>query len=166
MLRSICSIFSFLLLISSCNQQNSSKLGQYQYAQVRDSVQEMARQIAIDVSRNGPIAWLRHFSDTDAFFMASDGQLMFPNYDSASSFIQNKLIKMMSRIELSWTDIRIDPLSEDLAILAAHYKETITDSASRLMNESGYFTCLAQRTNKGWQLRNAHWSLLPQKEGS
>jgi hypothetical protein len=165
MVRSFSFVILFLLLISSCNQRNSSDLSQNQYSQVRDSVQEMARQIAIDISRNGPIAWLRHFSDTAAFFMASDGQLMFPNYDSASSFIRNKLVKMLTKIELSWTDTRVDPLNENLAMLAASFKEVMTDSAGGVRKESGYFSGLAQRTIKGWQLRNAHWSLLPQKEG-
>ena len=163
--------FSFLILAlalnSSCHPNDSASLTTAQYSIVQDSVLQMASQIAADVSRDGPIAWLRHFADTTVFFMASDGQLMFPNYDSASIFIRNKLVKMISKIELSWSDIRVDPLTAELAVMAASYKEVLTDSAGHIMplSGSGYFTAVAQQTSHGWQLRNAHWSSLPATPG-
>jgi hypothetical protein len=154
------SIFLFLAAILSSKCSSPDRFTHGQYAQVRDSVQIMASQIAADVSQNGPLAWLRHFEDTSDFFMASDGHLMFPDYDSASAFINHVVVKMISKIELSWSDIRIDPLSPDLAMFAADYTEVLTDSAGKKMPISGpgYFTALAEKTPKGWQLRNAHWS--------
>lgn len=149
-----------LVQIISCHNNDSSILTDTQFSQIQDSVRQMAAQIAADVSRDGPIAWLRHFADTTGFFMAAEGQLMFPNYDSASEFVQTRLTKMISKIQLSWSDIRIDPLTAGLAVMGASYKEVITDSAGRVMPGSGYFTAVAQKTSHGWKLRNAHWSNL------
>jgi hypothetical protein len=154
-----------LFLIISCHGNDSSVLTPNQASQVRDSVLGMASQIAADLSREGPVAWLGHFCDTAGFFMASDGILMFPNYDSASQFIRKNLVKMISTIELSWSDLRVDPIRSDLAMMAASYKEILMDSSGRRMPQSGsgYFTGLAQKTSKGWQLRNAHWSVQAPK---
>jgi hypothetical protein len=161
--RSFSILLVSLVLLFSCRSKDSSALSDSQYSLVQDSVRQMAGQIAVDVSRDGPIAWLRHFADTSGFFMASDGQLMFPSYDSASIFVSTKLIKMISKIELSWVDVRIDPLSTKLAVIGASFKEMITDSAGHQQPFSGYFTAVAQQTSQGWQLRNAHWSSLVEK---
>jgi len=153
-------IFLFLAVVLSSSCSSPAPFTRGQYALVRESVQIMATEIAADVSQNGPLAWLKHFEDTSDFFMASDGHLMFPDYNSASAFINHVLVKMISKIELRWSDIRIDPLSPDLAMFGANYTEVLMDSAGKKMPISGpgYFTALAEKTPKGWQLRNAHWS--------
>ena len=130
---------------------------------VRDSVQIMAESIAKDVSREGPAAWIRYFENTPDFFMASEGRLVFPNNDSATNFIRNTLVKSISKIELHWNSIRIDPLSTKLAGISAGFHEDITDNTGKKISEDGYFTGIAEQTSQGWKLRNAHWSTTPAK---
>ena len=104
--------FFFCFIISCSN--NTETYTSNQFAIVRDSVQIMAESIAKDVSREGPVAWLRYFENTPGFFMASEGRLVFPNNDSATNFIKNTLVKSISKIELHWNNIRIDPLTFNL----------------------------------------------------
>jgi len=94
---------------------------------VKDNVQFMAVSITKDISHEGPIAWLGYFENTPDFFMVSDGQLVFPNIDSATNFINNTLIKVMPRIQLRWNNVRIDPLTINLASISAVFHEDITD---------------------------------------
>ena len=119
----------------------------------------MVEMIAKDVTREGPVAWLRYFENTPGFFMASGGNLAFPDNDSATNFIKNDLVKIISKIELRWSNIRIDPLTPAFANVAANFHEDITDSTGKKMTD-GYFTGVAERAPQGWQLRNAHWSYL------
>ena len=147
-----------LVVISiSCNS-NKESLTQKELLAVHDSVQVMAESISKNVSDQGPVAWLRCFENTPEFFMAFDGKLTFPNYDSASHFINNTLVKIVTKIELRWSNIRIDPLTLNLASFAATFHEDITGSTGKTVPEDGYLTAIAHKTTKGWQLRNAHWS--------
>lgn len=132
-----------------------------QLVAVKDSVQMMAESIAQNVSQNGPTEWLKVFENTPNFFMANDGQLAFANYDAASTFINNILIKSISKIVLHWSNVRIEPFTTDLASFSANYKETITDFAGHTTNFEGYFTSIAKHTNQGWKLHNVHWSSVP-----
>ena len=136
-----------------------------QHALVKDSVQAMVGSIAKDVSDKGPSAWLDHFENASDFFMASNGELVFPNIDTARNFINNVLIKSMVRIKLQWNDVRIDPLTSTLASVAAYYHEDATDSTGKITAYDGYFTGIAAQTSNGWKLHNAHWSIAtPKKE--
>jgi hypothetical protein len=119
----------------------------------------MAESIEKNVSQQGPVAWLRYFENTPDFFMASGGQLVFPNIDTATNFINTILIKSISKIELHWSNIRIDPLTPDLAGISAAFHEDITDAAGKKTPQDGYFTAIVHHTTQGWKLRNAHWSL-------
>ena len=127
---------------------------------VQDSVATLARAIAKDVTLDGPVAWLRYFDSSANFFMASGGELQFANYDSAKNFINNTLVKSISKIELHWTDIRIDPLTLKLAGMAATFHENITDASGKQFSFNGYFTATAKQTPQGWKLHNLHWSML------
>ena len=147
------------ILLASCHSTSAS-LQPKQVLEVRDSVTQLAASIAKDVSQEGPVAWLRYFENTPRFFMAVEGQLVFPNYDSAQSFINNSLIKSIRKINLHWSHIRIDPLTIKEASFAATFHEDITDSAGKETPQDGYFTSIAQHTPQGWKLLNAHWSIM------
>jgi hypothetical protein len=155
-------IFLLSCILISCNN-NKEPLTAKEFIVVQDSVRRMTELIARDVSREGPVAWLRYFENSSGFFMASEGQLVFPNNDSATSFIRNKLVKSINKINLRWNNLRIDPLTPKLAGISAAFHEEITGFDGRKKPEDGYFTGIAQQTRKGWQLRNAHWSLMVTK---
>jgi hypothetical protein len=150
-------LLSLIVFAFACNN-NSASLNPKQAAGISDSVQLMAISIARDVSHNGPAAWLKYFEDTQGFFMASDGQLVFPGIDTAKNFINNILVKKISKIDLRWNSIRVDPLTTRLASIAANFQEDITDSDGKMIHQDGYFTGIAHQTPEGWKLYNAHWS--------
>jgi len=131
-----------------------------QAAAIADSVRAFAATVARGVSDHGPTAWRGYFADTPAFFMASEGRLVFPTGDSATRGIE-QLGRVISHIELRWGDsLRVDPLAPGLAVLGADYHEIRVDQAGRRIEENGYFTGLAQHRAAGWQFRDAHWSVL------
>jgi hypothetical protein len=146
----------------SCNNKTES-LTEKQFAEVTDSVQKMMDLIAKDISAEGPVAWLKHFENTPDFFMASEGQMVFPTNDSATAFIKNILVKKIHKIDLRWGNVRIDPLTDKFADVAANWQEDMTDFSDNKMSQSGYFTGIAEKTSSGWQLRNAHWSAVKSK---
>ena len=157
-----CIYFCLFLILNSCNNETES-LRSKQSTDVTDSVQQMIKLIAKDISQEGPIAWLKYFEKTPSFFMASDGQLVFANNDSATRFIKNNLVKQIRKIELQWSNVRIDPLTLKFANIAANWHEDMTDFSDNKTSQEGYFTAIAEKTLQGWQLRNAHWSVTKSK---
>ncbi len=130
-----------------------------QAASVQQQVRAFASAVAEDVTHNGPAAWGRHFADSPAFYMADEGQLVFPNRAAATAAIAD-LVKTVQHIELQWgQDVRVDVLTANLAGVASPYHEVRVDTAGRRVEERGFFTAVAELQNGRWQFRNAHWSV-------
>jgi SnoaL-like domain len=144
-------------MFSACEQPGATKVSN---TSVRDSVQQMMTQLSKDITDKGPTAWLQYFEDKPGFFMASEGAMSFPNYDSAARFINNTLSRQVRRMKLEWRDVRVDVLDDDLAAIGASWLENMTDSTGETHLQSGYFTGVAEATASGWRLRNAHWSAI------
>jgi hypothetical protein len=123
----------------------------------------MTANIARDISAKGPIAWLGYFDNSPEFFMANDGQLAFRNYQSAQTFIKDTLVKSISKINLKWSNTRIDVLSLCVASIGSNFHEDITFANGKPMPFNGYFTGTAIRRGKSWKLRNLHWSMKAAK---
>lgn len=125
---------------------------------VRQGVHTFVQSVARGVTRQGPLAWSRYFEDSSAFFMAVNGQMVFSSGTAAKDGIP-KVARMFKRIELNWgNDLRIDPLTRRLAIVAVPWREALTDSAGHVMQEAGFFTGVAEYRNGRWQFRDVHWS--------
>ncbi len=149
-------IFIFFLFISFSSPGQMS-------SPVCDSVNRMMQGIARDITAKGPSAWLIYFEDSPDFFMVSDGKMAFRDHETARLVIENTLAKNISHISLSWSHIRIDSLTPALASAGAEFHEDISDPSGKMTPYDGYFTALAERTDRGWQLRNAHWSSFKTK---
>jgi hypothetical protein len=137
----------------------SRSLTQERARAVEDGVRAFTRVVAHDVTTEGPSAWRKHFADSPAFFMAVDGHLVYPNGAAAMAAIPD-LARSIKHIELRWgDDLRIDPLTADLAVIASSWHEVIEDAAGKQMEETGYFTGTVEYRDGRWQFRNVHWSL-------
>ena len=100
--------------------------------------------MALGVTAKGPVAWRTFFADEPAYFMASEGRLVFPTSDPAARAIQS-LPEAITHIDLRWGDsLRVDPLAPGLALLAAPYHETRVDMRGHRVEEDGYFTGIAE----------------------
>ena len=130
----------------------------------REALGAYLQQVAADVSREGPAAWGRHFVPSEEFFMAADGVLVFPDGAAAARGVA-ALTKTITAIALNFgPGIRVDPLTEDLAVVGAPYHEVLTDADGARTESRGYFTALAERRAGRWLLRDAHWS-VPAPDG-
>jgi len=90
--------------------------------------------------------------------MAVNGQMAFPNGAAAQEGTE-KFAQTISHIQLKWGgDLRVDPLTAELAVVAASWREVQVDTAWHRVDEAGYFTGLAEYREGHWQFRNAHWS--------
>lgn len=128
-------------------------------AAVTDAVRQFAQDVAHDVTREGPAAWRRYFSPSPSFFMASDGQLVFSSAASAARGIDD-LTRTIKSIELRWgDDLRVDPLTPDLAVLASSWAEIIIARDAGRVTARGFFTGVAERRDGRWKFRDAHWSV-------
>jgi hypothetical protein len=129
-------------------------------AAIERGVRAFMAAVASDITRIGPAAWRLHFSDSPAFFMASEGQLAFTDIASANHTI-DELTRTVKHIELRWgTPVRVDPLAPALAAVGAPYEEVRVDTADHRVDEKGYFTAVAERRANRWQFRDAHWSVV------
>lgn len=116
---------------------------------IADSVRAFAAIMAQGVSRDGPAAWRGFFEDSPAFFLAAEGQLVFPTSDSATRAIRG-LAQRIASVELRWGEgVRVDPLGPGLAVMAAPYTEVRVDKAGRRVEEAGFFTGVAEHRDLG-----------------
>jgi hypothetical protein len=155
-----CSIAAMVVSSACAAPSPSAAFTASHAAAIVDSVRAFADTIARGITRRGPGAWRDYFADTSAFFMADEGQLVFPSGDSATRGIEG-LKQMIARIDLQWGDtVRVDPLAPGLAMMATTYHELRVDPKGNRVDERGYFTGLAEHRFGGWQFRDAHWSVL------
>ncbi|HYM62375.1 MAG TPA: hypothetical protein VEZ11_15940 [Thermoanaerobaculia bacterium] len=160
-----CSLLVFALISPACTSSHSPAdcapaLDPAAAARVTSSVRDFMTRVAAGVTANGPSAWRTFFVDTPEFFMAAEGRLVFGSPEAAHSGIE-ALTHQIKRIDLRWgTDLRIQPLTPALAVIAVPYYETLYDHAGGKVDATGYFTGLVERGPDGWRIRNAHWSPL------
>jgi len=87
---------------------------------VEESVRIMASRLSADLGQRGPIAWMDYFAEVPGFFMASDGLAVFPDYETASAFVDG-LAGRIAAMRLEWTDLRVEPLTKTMAVMWAAY---------------------------------------------
>jgi len=122
------------------------------------AVRGFMQNVSHSITQDGPVAWIKYFDASPAFFMAVNGQMAFANAAAAQDGTR-KFAKTIRQIELKWgDDLRVDPLTNEFAIVAASFREIQVDTAGHSITETGYFTGLAEYREGHWQFRNAHWS--------
>src|ERR1700736_3265924 len=88
-----------------------------QTVKITDSVRAFASAVAEGVTHRGPAAWRDYFADSPAFFMASEGRIVFGSNDAVAQGMQ-ALTTSIAQIELRWGNpVRVDPLTSNLAML-------------------------------------------------
>jgi hypothetical protein len=121
-------------------------------------VRAFAKTVAHDVTQEGPLAWRKFLEDTPSFFMAVNGGMAFPDSATATAGIQ-AFAPTIKQITLEWgNDLRVDPIAQNFAIVAATYHEIQIFKNGKRVDETGFFTGTAEYRERRWQFRNAHWS--------
>lgn len=125
---------------------------------VDQAVRAFMQTVSHSVTQEGPIAWIKYFDASPAFFMAVNGQMAFPNAAAAQEGTR-KFAQTIRHIELKWgDDLRVDALTNEFAVVAGSWREIQVDAAWHSVTETGYFTGLAEYREGHWQFRDAHWS--------
>ena len=125
---------------------------------VDQAVRAFMQTVSHSVTQDGPMAWIKYFDASPAFFMAVNGQMAFPNSAAAQEGTR-KFAQTIRHIELKWgDDLRVDPLTNEFAVVAVSWRELQVDTAGHSITETGYFTGLAEYREGRWQFRDAHWS--------
>ncbi len=144
--------------VRAAGSAESQSLPPARAAAIGESARTFMRTVAHDVTQEGPLAWLKFFDNGPGFFMAVNGQLAFPNAAAAKEGTQN-FARTHNHIELTWgDDLRVDPLTAELAVVAASWREIQVDTGGHRTEETGYFTGLAEYRDGQWRFRSAHWS--------
>jgi len=155
-----------ILLLGGCRHHHSfggeaEEMSAARAAAVTADVRGFMQGVAQVITRDGPTAWRGEFANTPAFFMASEGKLVFADSAAATAGIA-QLPNFIKQIELRWgDDLRVDPLTRDLAVVGSSYHESRVDPAGKRTEENGYFTGVAQYRQGRWEFRDAHWSVVP-----
>lgn len=127
-------------------------------ASVGQAVSGFMQTVSDSVTHDGPMAWIKYFEASPAFFMAVNGQMAFPNAAAAQEGTR-KFAQTIRHIELKWgDDLRVDALTNEFAVVAVSWREIQVDTAGHSVTETGYFTGLAEYREGHWQFRDAHWS--------
>jgi hypothetical protein len=152
---------AIFLISSILNAGNHDEKASISDGSVTRAVQEFMAAVARDVSAQGPHAWRKYLSREHAFFMASNGQLVFESGEAAQQGI-GALEQSIEHISLQWgQSLHVDPLSDSLAQVGVPFHETLIEKTGKRVSVDGYFTGLAERSDAGWRFRSAHWSVPP-----
>src|SRR5271165_2331283 len=93
------------------------------------AVRAFMQTVSHSVTQDGPLAWIKYFDASPGFFMAVNGQMVFPNAAAAQEGTR-KFAQTIRQIELKWgDDLRVDPLTDGFAIVAVSWREIQVDSA-------------------------------------
>jgi len=161
----LCALFLATVISVGCGRQPtlssaSQSLSPLRAAVVEDGVRGFMQAIAHEVTLDGPAAWRKQFADSPSFFMAADGQMVFPDSAAATKGIHDLALDI-KQIELVWgNDLRVDPLMPGLAVVAAPYHEVRVNTSGLRVEEAGFFTGIAEFRNGRWELRDCHWSVI------
>src|SRR5580704_15327767 len=134
---------------------------------VDQAVRAFMQTVAHSVTQDGPMAWIKYFDTSPAFFMVVNGQIAFPTTAAAQEGTRT-FAQTIRHIELKWgDDLRVDPLTNEFVVVAVSWREIQVDTAGHSVTETGYFTGLVEYREGRWQFRDAHWSspvpsLVPQ----
>jgi len=150
-------VIALLPALVGCATESRSTLDAARSAEMEQGVRHMLDDIARDLAGDGPAAWMSYFADSPGFYMASDGKLVFPTIEDARSFL-DEFAPKVSSMSLTWSDVRVDPVAEGLALVAAAYREVIVEASGTESRFGGYLTGIATETPSGWRLRTLHWS--------
>ena len=127
-------------------------------ASVDQAVRAFMQTVSDTVTSDGPMAWIKYFDGSPAFFMAVNGQMAFPNPAAAQEGTR-KFSQTIRHIELKWgDDLRVDALTSEFAVVAVSWREVQVDTAGHSVTETGYFTGLVEYRDGQWRFRDAHWS--------
>ena len=85
---------------------------------VEDGVRRFMEDVATAVTAEGPSAWRHEFANRPEFFMASDGELVFADGAGAARGI-DALAQNLPKISLTFTDLRADALTPQLAVVGS-----------------------------------------------
>ena len=131
---------------------------------VRREVTEFLMRIPLYLAREGPLAWRRHLLAEPSFFMATYGSLHLTSGEHAAAFV-GEIAPQIASMTLEWREIRVEPLTDELAAVSAGYAEHARFVAGGEERFAGWFTGVAVRTAEGWRLQHAHWSDPIEKAG-
>ena len=118
---------------------------------VDQAVPAFMQTVSHSVTQDGPMAWVKYFDASPAFFMAFNGQMAFPNVAAAQEGTRT-FAQTICHIELKWGDLRVDPLENEFAVVAVSWREIQVDTVGHS------FTGLAEYREGQWKFRDAHWS--------
>ena len=145
-------------VLSGVGASQSHSVSPGEAVAVERAVRAFMQTVSHSVTQNGPVAWIEYFDTSPAFFMAVNGQMVFPNAAAAQDGTR-KFAETIRQIELNWgDDLRVDPLTNEFAIVAVSWREVQVDTAGHSITETGFLTGLAEYREGHWQFRNAHWS--------
>jgi hypothetical protein len=153
-------LLAALLTLAGCGiavDRPGDSLSAAQQQTVTDDVRAFMNDVAQNVTQNGVTAWRKHFKDSPSFFMAVNGALAFQDSQTFTQALPN-LTRMFKRVELKWSDVRVDPLTISFATIGSSYHEMLTGPDDQVTPSEGFFTALAEKRGGQWQFRNVHWS--------
>ena len=146
-----------LCAITSCTNNKAIKKDNPGF---KTDVVQMMDSVSKNISSDGPKEWLNYFEKAPSFYMASDGKLVFPNYNAATKFINDTLVNIVSTINLKWSNINVDVLNDKAAAVRAAFSEDINFKQGNIIKFNGYFTAVIDNTSEGNKFRNLHWSII------
>ena len=149
---------TFIVCLPSGGATYSPAVTTDEAVRVDRAVRAFMQTVSHSVTQDGPLAWLKYFDQSPTFFMAVNGQMAFSNTSAAQEGTR-KFAQTIRQIELKWgDDLRVDPLTDEYAVVGVSWREVQVDTAGHTVTETGYFTALADYRDGHWQFRNAHWS--------
>ena len=152
-------ILSILLAAGACHSPGESNKKRLQ--SVTDSVRATLHRYYEDIRRNGLMAEFAYLDSSAEFSWLPPGYETSISYDSIAKIIRQNALAVREA-DNSWDNLRITPLTEQLASYSGGIRSVITDTSGKtdvyILIETGVVIKRAD----GWKLLNGMTKLLSQ----
>jgi len=147
-------------ILAACKPTAAPPLTDVRRAAVKDSVQQMAVDLAARISAHGYRGFPAAMDSAPGYVWAYNGFLPFTSFDSMAAWARSGSAPTEPEV-FAWDTIRVEAIAPGVAHFAAGYSETTSDSTGTPRTERGVITGVVVHRSDGWKFVNAHTSTLP-----
>lgn len=148
-----------LTLVLSCGHKEHKK--KLDHDQVESEIKQMLSEYHLAIRKEGLTGEFFYLDSSDDFFWVPPGYNSALDYDSVHTILENNS-KAFSNIQFDWDQLKIFPLSDELANYTGIVKGQMTDTSDNTVHVSIIESGTIIKRESGWKLLSGQSAVLDQ----
>lgn len=145
------------VLLASCGEP--IKLSEKEQEDIINDVTIMMKNYCKDVKQSGLTAEFRYLDNSSDFFWVPPGYKSSISYDSVAAILKRNA-SIYKSVDNSYQNLRIIPLSKELASYTAKVNSVMTDTTGKTSAFTLIETGIVIKRKDGWKLLNGQTTVI------